>query len=61
MTGKTFCLWVKPQDKGYGADVETVFSSGSCEKCALCGGTHELNRRYKTDLSASYWNHGEGP
>jgi hypothetical protein len=35
--------------------------AGSCGKCALCGGTHELNWRYETNLSASSWIRGEGP
>jgi hypothetical protein len=27
MTGRALRLWIEPQDKSYGADVEAVFSS----------------------------------
>ena len=61
MTGRALCLWIEPWDKSSGADVETVFSGGGGGKCTLRGRTHELDRGYKTDISASSWIRREGP
>jgi hypothetical protein len=61
MTGRALRLWIEPEDKSYGADVETVFSSGGGRKCALCGRTHELNRGYKIGIFTLPWIHRKDP
>jgi hypothetical protein len=53
MTGRTLRLWIELEDKSYGVDVETVFSSGGSGKCVIRRRTHELNWGYKIDISTS--------
>ena len=53
MTGRALHLWIEPQDKSYGEDVEVVFSSRGGGKCTLRGRTYELDWGCKIDISAS--------
>jgi hypothetical protein len=55
MVGRALRLWIEPEDKSYGADVETVFSGGGGRKCTLDERTHEFNRGYKIGISTSPW------